>query len=119
LNGHREVGDDGFQLLGDAARVSQVGNDEPRHPGQQRDRLGNVPSGRDLEVEQDRQVVTLAQFLTKSVEDLRRRSPLLAGLVDAPEGELDMAPDGSLGLAGEAFISYSLGLAISRMRPLR
>jgi hypothetical protein len=53
-----------LQLLRDAARVSQLGNDEAGHAGQQCDSLSNVLSGRKLKVEQDRQVVTLAQFLT-------------------------------------------------------
>ena len=50
-NGYGEVGDDSFQLLRDAARVSQVGNDEAGHTGQQRHGLGNIPRGWSSEVE--------------------------------------------------------------------
>src|SRR5262249_51091335 len=64
LNRYANGRDDRLQLLGDAAWVSQVGNDETGHTGQQCDGLSNVPPGRNLKVEEDRQVVTLAQFLT-------------------------------------------------------
>ena len=59
----------GFQFPGDAHRVSQVGDDETSHPGYQRHRLGDVPRGWSSEVEQDREVVTLAQLLAYRVED--------------------------------------------------
>jgi hypothetical protein len=35
LNGHGKAWNNGFQLFGDAARVSQVSNDEAGHPGEQ------------------------------------------------------------------------------------
>src|SRR4051794_24271878 len=70
--------DDGLQLLGDAARVSQISDDEAGHAGQQRDGFGDVAGGWDIEVEQDRQVVVLTQFLAYGVENrfaLWRKTP--------------------------------------------
>jgi hypothetical protein len=38
-------------------------NDEAGHPGQQRHRFSDVPRAWNSKIEQDRQVVALAQFL--------------------------------------------------------
>src|SRR5262249_45332493 len=64
LNRYANGRDDRLQLLGDAAWVSQVGNDETGHAGQQCDSLSNVPTGWNLELKQDRYVVMPPQFLT-------------------------------------------------------
>ena len=60
LNGYGNLRNDSFQLLGDTARVSQVGNYETSHAGKQRDSLGNVPPSWDGKVEQNRYVGALA-----------------------------------------------------------
>src|SRR6516164_334523 len=68
LNRYANGRDDCLQLLRDAAWVSQVGNDETSHAGQQCDRLSKVPPSRSVKVEEDREVVTFTQFLTQRIE---------------------------------------------------
>src|SRR3954453_7002089 len=78
LNGNRRSRDYRRQLVWDAARVSQVGDDEARQVSQGRNCSCEVLAGWLVEVEQDRHVAPVAQFLAQSVEDcfaLRGETP--------------------------------------------
>jgi hypothetical protein len=69
LDGHRETGHYGFQLLWDTARVGEIGDDEAGHVCEQRDCLRDVSTLRPLEVEQDWQVIAPSQLIPQCVED--------------------------------------------------
>src|SRR4029077_7840019 len=58
-----------FQFLRNAARVSEVGDDEAGHAGEQRDCLSNISVFRHVEIEQDWQVIVLSKLLSEVVED--------------------------------------------------
>ena len=57
------------QFVRDALRITQIGNYEPGHVRQRRNRFGDVPVGRLLEIEKDRQVIPLAEFVTDRIEN--------------------------------------------------
>lgn len=61
--------DDCHQLLWDALRIGNIGDYEPGHVRQRRDGLGDVPAGRLVEIEEDWQVVPLAEFISDGVEN--------------------------------------------------
>ena len=64
-------------LVGAAARVRQIGNDEPGHVGQGQNCPGAVLARWLVEVEQDRQVLVLAEFVTEGIKNcfaLRREA---------------------------------------------
>jgi len=46
-----------------AARVGEIGDNEAGHVGQRGDRPGEVLAGGLLEIEQDWQIITLAEWL--------------------------------------------------------
>ena len=64
-------------LVGAAARVRQIGNDEPGHVGQGQNCPSEVLARWLVEVEQDRQVLVLAEFVTEGIKNcfaLRREA---------------------------------------------
>jgi hypothetical protein len=65
----RERRNNRHQLLRDALGVGDVGDHELRHMCQGGNGFGNVTIRRLLEIEQDRQVVPLPQFVTNGVEN--------------------------------------------------
>jgi hypothetical protein len=70
LYGHRgKIRDKRTQLLQHGLGVRDIGDDELRHPSEQRDRLVRVAASRLLKIKQDRQVIARAQFLTYGVGD--------------------------------------------------
>src|ERR1017187_4658543 len=77
LHRYDSVWDEGSQLVRHTARVGQIGDDEPGHVGQRGDRPGEVLAGGLLEIEQDRQIIALAELVSNRVENyfsLRRKA---------------------------------------------
>ena len=69
LYGHRgKIRDKRTQLLQHGLGVRDIGDDELRHPSEQRDRLVRIAASGLLKIKHDRQIITLAQFLAKGVE---------------------------------------------------
>ena len=69
LHRHGQIRDDGLQLLRDAPRVGDVGDDEASQMGQCADRFCQVAAGGLVEVEYDRQVVACSECVSQRVEN--------------------------------------------------
>src|SRR5215217_3863403 len=54
--------------MGNAARVSEVGDDEPGHAGKCLHRPGDILANRGIEVEDDRDEIPAAQFLPNGIQ---------------------------------------------------
>jgi hypothetical protein len=81
------------QFVWDAAWLRQVSDNEPGHIGQGLNRSSEILAGRLVEVEQDREVVALPQFLSQGIEHrlaLRR---------EAAEDQHGLGGDGVDGIA--------------------
>ncbi len=64
----RAIRDDRARLLQHTLRIRNVRDDEPRHAREQRDRLVRRSASELLEVEDDRDVVALAELIAQRVE---------------------------------------------------
>ena len=84
----RQVGNDDSQFFRDALGIGTIGDDEAGHVGQSGDGFGKVAIGRFLDVEDDGQVVALAEFVMQGVKDA------LTLEREAAEDERDFAGDG-------------------------
>src|SRR5262245_23917698 len=73
----RKIRDNGLKFLRDVFGIGDIGDNEPCHMGEGRDRLSEVTAGRFLEVKQDGQIVSAAQFFSEGIKDrlpLRREA---------------------------------------------